>query len=164
MRTPPAVAVPPFEECVRDRYAAWLRAAYAISGDRHAAEDLLQVTLVRVGRRWDAIRDPLAIDAYVRRSLVREHASTMRRPATRQETALGWVPEPRRGSDEPGPLTRAELWDLVLELPPRQRAAVALRYYEQLSEAETAAVLGCSVGTVKSSTSRGLATLRRRVG
>ena len=103
-----------------------------------------------------------AADAYVRRTITRQYVSWQRQPWRRDEVASDDLPEtgpdvgPRPPADPSG-----RLWDLVLALPPQQRAAVALRYYEQLSVAETAAVLGCSTGTVKSNTSRGIAALRR---
>ena len=97
----------------------------------------------------------------MRRILVNEHNSLWRRAWKKRETTTSELPdqaaEPQQGGHD------AELWDLVQTLPRKQRAAVVLRYYEQLSEAETAAVLGVSVGTVKSQTSRALATLRTRV-
>lgn len=164
MGTPHAAPnLPAFEDYVRDRYAGLLRAAYAISRDAHAAEDLLHAALVRVAGSWHTLREPAAADAYVRRAMINQQASWLRRPAVRAERPVPEVPEPRRPSEDRHgfPLTGAEVWALVCSLPPGQRAAVALRFYEELSEAETAAVLGCSVGTVKSSTSRGLAALRR---
>ena len=150
-----------FEEYVAQRRPALLRSAWAITGDRHAAEDLVQEALVKVGERWHLIREPRAVDAYVRRALVNGHRTAIRRPQSRHEHVTGHLPDgvvpAETSSQGPG----ADLWPLVAALPPRQRCAVALRYYEGLTEVETAEVLRCSLGTVKSNTSRGLATLRR---
>ena len=168
-----------FATYVATRRAALLRAATAITGDPHSAEDLLQSALASVCSRWESLRDHRAADAYVRRAMVNHHASWYRQAWRRHERSFGQLPEPQRrwadgatgaaaaagdhGSPDGGAHGGRSLWPLVAGLPPRQRAAVALRYYEGLSEAETARVLGCSLGTVKSNTSRGLATLRRLV-
>lgn len=163
-------AAPDFASYVAARRPALLRWARAVAGDPHSAEDLLQDSLVRVLPRWDGIREGAAADAYVRRTITRQYVSWQRQPWRRDEVASAAVPETGRTAHpvawpvawpEATPETAGHLWDLVLALPPQQRAAVALRYYEQLSVAETAAVLGCSTGTVKSNTSRGLAALRR---
>ena len=159
-------AAPDFASYVAARRPALLRWARAVAGDPHSAEDLLQDSLVRVLPRWDGIREGAAADAYVRRTITRQYVSWQRQPWRRDEVASAAVPETGRTAhpatrQEVAPETAGSLWDLVLALPPQQRAAVALRYYEQLSVAETAAVLGCSTGTVKSNTSRGLAALRR---
>jgi RNA polymerase sigma-70 factor (sigma-E family) len=157
---------PDFASYVAARRPALLRWARAVAGDPHSAEDLLQDSLVRVLPRWDGIREGAAVDAYVRRTITRQYVSWQRQPWRRDEVASAAVPETGRAArpasePEVNPGTAGSLWDLVLALPPQQRAAVVLRYYEQLSVAETAAVLGCSTGTVKSNTSRGLAALRR---
>ena len=148
-----------FASYVAARRPALLRWARAVSGDPHTAEDLVQVSLVRVLARWDSLRDKAAADAYVRRTITRQHVSWHRRPWRRHEVSTAWLPE-RPTAPAPG-ADSGHLWSLVRELPDQQRAAVVLRYYEELSVAETAAVLACSPGTVKSNTSRGLAALRR---
>jgi RNA polymerase sigma-70 factor (sigma-E family) len=143
-----------------------LRTALAITGDPSTAEDLLHTALASVLPKWDGLRHPGAADAYIRRAMVNRHHSWYRQPSRRRERPVAELPEPivEEGSD---PVLAADLharlWDLVTQLPPRQRAAVVLRHYEGLSEAEVARALGCSVGTVKSGTSRGLATLRRHL-
>ena len=159
-------AAPDFASYVAARRPALLRWARAVAGDPHSAEDLLQDSLVRVLPRWEGIREGAAADAYVRRTITRQYVSWQRQPWRRDEVASAAVPETGRtahpvAGPEVTPETAGRLWDLVLALPPQQRAAVALRYYEQLSVAETAAVLSCSTSTVKSNTSRGLAALRR---
>lgn len=157
-----------------EEFTAWLtprlpalrRAAWAIAGDPDRAEDLLHSTLVRVLPRWSAIHDHGAADAYVRRAMENQQRSWYRSASRRHERPTAEVPEPAvaTGAD-PAPLPGGErlLWPLVAGLPARQRAAVVLRFYEGLSVAETAAALGCSTGTVKSNTSRGLDTLRQRL-
>ena len=148
-----------FASYVAARRPALLRWARAVSGDPHTAEDLVQVSLVRVLARWGSLRVKTAADAYVRRTITRQHVSSHRRPWRHHEVSTASLPE---CTTTPAPGTDAgHLWSLVRALPDQQRAAVVLRYYEELSIAETAAVLGCSPGTVKSNTSRGLAALRR---
>lgn len=159
-----------FTTYVAARRRTLLGSARAITGDDHAAEDLVQCALTKVYRAWPQIRDPQAVDAYVRRAMVNQNTSWWRQAWRREERATGVVPEPRapgRGTGTAGPAAevgiedRSLLWDLVQQLPARQRTAVVLRYYEDLPEAEVAGLMRCSVGTVKSNTSRGLATLRR---
>lgn len=148
-----------FASYVAERRPALLRWARAVAGDPHTAEDLVQASLVRVLPRWHELREEAAADAYLRRTITRQYVSWQRRPS-RRERPTDDVPE-RIASEGPAPYADGVLWALVLDLPAQQRATVALRFYEGLSVAETAAVLGCSTGTVKSNTSRGLATLRR---
>jgi RNA polymerase sigma-70 factor (sigma-E family) len=166
MTHPGAEPVPPvtveFADFVSERRTALLRAARAIATDPDLAEDLLQTVLAKVGSRWGAIRNHAAADAYIRRAMVNQQASWYREKWRRLEVVTSEPPEPA-GRDEAGSdRGDLQLWPLVAALPRGQRSAVALRYYEGLSEAETARALGCSVGTVKSNTSRGLAALRRR--
>jgi RNA polymerase sigma-70 factor (sigma-E family) len=151
-----------FDAYVAERRPALLRWARAVTGDSHAAEDLLQDSLARVLPRWGSIREGAAADAYVRRTITRQYVSWQRQPWRRDEVPSAALPETAGTSDVLADPHEAErVWGLVLALPARQRATVALRFYEQLSVAETAAVLGCSTGTVKSNTSHGLAALRR---
>ena len=153
-----------FAEYVAAKRPSLLRAARAISGNVDTAEDLLQTALINVYARWAGIRDRTAADAYVRRAMINQHNSWLRQKWRRQEHAAADVPEPSdRWSSPAGDPSRADpdLWALIKALPPRQRSAVVLRYYEDLTEAETAAVLRCALGTVKWTTSRGLANLRQ---
>jgi len=150
-----------FAEYMHARQAALLRTAYLLTGDRHSAEDLVQTSLAKLYLAWDKVRDRGAIDGYVRRIMVNENNSTWRRAWKRREFASETVPEVRV-VDAYDDGARGALWDLVQTLPKRARAVVVLRYYEELSEAETAEILGISVGTVKSQASRALATLRER--
>ena len=151
-----------FSAYMEARQASLLRTAYLISGDRHTAEDLVQTALAKLYLAWDRVEDRGSLDGYVRRVIVNENNSLWRRPFKRREHATDQLPE-RAADASPGGRDDA-LWELVQTLPRKQRAAVVLRYYEELSEAETAEVLGVSVGTVKSQTSRALAALRSRTG
>ncbi len=148
-----------FASYVAVRRPALLRWAWSVCGDPHTAEDLLQVSLIRVLARWDHVRDRGAADAYVRRTITRQNVSRHRQRWLHDEVTTASMPEPRTAPV--ADVDTSGLWPLVSALPAQQRAAVVLRYYEELSVAETAAVLGCSTGTVKSNTSRGLAALRR---
>jgi RNA polymerase sigma-70 factor (sigma-E family) len=147
------------------RQPSLLRTAYLLTGNRHDAEDLVQTALAKLYLSWDKVRDQGSMDGYVRRILVNEHNSLWRRAWKKREhsaddTVLRGLEEPHHDTHDSGVGTA--LWDVVQTLPRKARAVVVLRYYEQLSEAETAAVLGISIGTVKSQTSRALATLRER--
>lgn len=148
-----------FVEYVRARQHRLLRAAYLVCGDLHLAEDLLQGALVKLARQWDRVRDEQP-DAYVRRILYRDAVSSWRR---RRHEVVGLEP----GLDVPTPAWEAEDVERRLDvlraldvLTPRQRATVVLRFFEDRSERETADVLGCSVGTVKSQTHDALVRLR----
>lgn len=151
-----------FESYVAGAQARLLRTAYLLVGDQASAEDLVQTALAKLYLGWNKVQKRESLDGYVRRIMVNEHINWWRRAWRRNEHSVEAVPE--RPYDDPGHQTdvveREDLWALVQTLPPRQRAAVVLRFYEDLSEAETARVLGCSLGTVKSQTSRALAGLR----
>jgi RNA polymerase sigma-70 factor (sigma-E family) len=152
-----------FRDYVAGRSAALLRTAYLLTGNRLDAEDLLQTALAKTYLSWGRIREPAAVDAYVRRVMVNSRTSLWRRRRV-DEYATAEPPE------LPGPDRTAELdlhdalWHALGRLPKRQRAAVVLRYYEDLSEAETAEALGIEVGTVKSTVSRALVRLRDDAG
>ena len=150
-----------FEEYAAARWPVLFRTALLLTGDRAAAEDLAQATLVKVFAGWAKVRRADSPDAYVRRMLVNEFISDQRRTARR--IALAPVPSPDLvPADDPS--QRLDLWRHVLALPPRQRAVLVLRFYEDLTEVETAHVLGVSVGTVKSQAHDALRTLRTRLG
>jgi RNA polymerase sigma-70 factor (sigma-E family) len=155
-----------FSEYMAARQPSLLRTAYLLTGDRHTAEDLVQTALAKLYLSWDRVQSHESVDGYVRRILVNEHNSLWRRPWKRRERVTAELPAAvtAPGANGPGTGHDPDLWALVQTLPGKQRAAVVLRYYEELSEAETAAVLGVSVGTVKSQTSRALAALRTRAG
>ena len=153
-----------FESWMDARQGRLLRTAYLLTGDVHAAEDLVQTALAKLYLAWDRVADAPSVDAYARRILVNEHTSMWRRLWRHREvvrdTSTHDVPVPAEEYDGVG----TALWEAVRSLPERQRAVVVLRYYEQLSEKETADALGVTVGTVKSQGSRALATLRVHLG
>ena len=150
-----------FEEFVRGRSTALLRTAYLLTGDRGHAEDLLQGVFERVSRRWPSVGD--APEAYVRRALTNAATNRWRRRRL-HEVALTDVHQPTSEPAEHQLALRDELMRGLMSLPPRQRAVLVLRFFEDMTEAETAAAMGCSIGTVKSQASRGLDRLRALVG
>ena len=146
-----------FAEFVVRWSPALLRVAFLLTSDRGEAEDLLQTALLKTSKHWDRLADRDAAYAYVRRVLVTTHSSWRRRRRV-HEVLLDQLPEvsaPDSTGIEVGRALQA-----LEQLPPRMRAVVVLRCYEGLTEAETADALGCSVGSVKSQASRGLARLR----
>jgi RNA polymerase sigma-70 factor, ECF subfamily len=152
-----------FREFVAARSAALLRTAYLLSGDWATAEDLLQTALTKTYLAWKRLGGIEAVEPYARRVMVNTSTSWWRR-RWHGERPTEVLPE-RPGLDEiEQQLDRDLLWRHLKELPVRQRAVLVLRYYEDLSEAQTAALLDISPGTVKSQASRALATLRRRMG
>lgn len=150
-----------FREFVLTRGPALSRAAYLLTGDMSAAEELTQAALVKAALRWRRVIAAGNPEAYVRRILVNENISWWRRFG-RREQAFGYQGIEKSGSD-PAEATaeRLDLAAALARLPKRQRAVVVLRFYADLSEAETAAAMGCTVGTVKSQSSAALAKLRR---
>ncbi|HET7689952.1 MAG TPA: SigE family RNA polymerase sigma factor [Nocardioidaceae bacterium] len=145
------------------RQPSLLRTAYLLTGDQHTAEDLVQTALAKLYLSWDKVQRRELIDGYVRRILVNENNSLWRRSWKRREVTTEYLPDTPAPSQEADDGQGDALWEFVQTLPKKQRAAIVLRYYEELSEAETAQVLGVSVGTVKSQTSRALATMRAKV-
>jgi len=152
-----------FTAYLQARQGRLLRTAYLLTGDQSEAEDLLQTSLAKLYLAWDRVHDRESIDAYVRRIMVNEHNSLWRRAWRRREQPTDQVPEPPTAPTSYDDGVSAALWATVQTLPRKARAVLVLRYYEELTEAETAEVLGIAVGTVKSQTSRALATLRDRV-
>jgi RNA polymerase sigma-70 factor (sigma-E family) len=153
-----------FRAYVAGRSPALLRTAYLLTGNRADAEDLLQTALAKTYLAWDRIREREALDGYVRRVMVNSHTSRWRRRKV-AEYPTDTLPERGGLRDAAEDLALHDaLWTALAGLPKRQRATLVLRYYEDLSESETAAVLGISVGTVKSTTSRALVKLRDTAG
>ena len=153
-----------FRAYVAARSPALMRTAYLLTGHRADAEDLLQTALAKTYLAWDRIQAREALDGYVRRVLVNTQTSRWRRRKL-AEYPTDALPERRSERDATEDVALHDaLWTALAQLPKRQRAAVVLRYYEDLSEAETADVLGVSVGTVKSTTSRALIKLRDSSG
>ena len=152
-----------FRSYVAGRSAALLRTAYLLTGNRADAEDLLQTALAKTYLAWDRIRDREAVDGYVRRVMVNTQTSWWRRRRV-DEHPTDSLPERGSGRDSTADLDLHDaLWSALGTLPRRQRAMVVLRYYEDLSEADIAAALGCRPGTVKSLSARGLARLRKEM-
>jgi RNA polymerase sigma-70 factor (sigma-E family) len=148
-----------FREFVTQRWSALVRTAFLLTGDHGRAEDLVQSTLERVHKHWNRVQRKELPDAYARRVMINLVISGSRRRRFR-ETSLEHVPEKLSPDAAHGIAERDEVWQALLRLPSRMRAVLVLRYFEDLSEAEAARVLGCGVGTVKSQSSRGLARMR----
>ena len=145
-----------FEAFVQARSDRLLRAAYLLTRDRTLAEDLVQTALTKVWLAWSRIDDP---DAYVWRTLTTTYTSWWRRK-WHGELPTEQLPDSRSTPGADAAIGSSDLWNALGRLPRRQRAAVVLRFYLDFSEAQTADVMECSVGTVKSQTSKALAKLR----
>ncbi|WP_020524594.1 SigE family RNA polymerase sigma factor [Catelliglobosispora koreensis] len=145
-----------FSEFVQARTAALWHVAYLLTGDRHSAEDLLQIALERAAVRWDKLDQP---EAYVRRVLYTQTVSWWRSRQRRvKEVLVDSTPEPAGSSSDPE--TRIVLAQALQRLTPKQRAVLVLRYYEDRSEEDTARHLDVTVGTVKSQARHALRRLR----
>jgi RNA polymerase sigma-70 factor (sigma-E family) len=149
-----------FAAYVRDRGEHHLRVAVLLTGDWHAAQDLVQESLVKLYRAWPKLRLDGDPDAYLRRIMVNTHRSWWR-ARWRRETPAGELPDTVIADFADGQAFAAPVRQALQALPQRQRAAVVLRYCADLPEAEVADLLGCSVGTVKTHTHRGLRALRK---
>jgi RNA polymerase sigma-70 factor (sigma-E family) len=145
-----------FDAFVRSRHGALLRYGYLLTGDPHSGADLVQDALERTGLAWPRVLRQDDPEAYVRRVMVNRHVSIWRR--LRRERLVADPPE----SAAANRAAHADdaMWSALSALPRRQRAVLVLRYYEDLSEAEIARVLGCAPGTVKSQAAKGIASLR----
>ena len=151
-----------FREYVVNRRGILEREAYLLVGDVHLAQDLVQTTLAKAYVSWRRVSNSQYPDAYVRRILINANTSWLRRRRVREvltdtavETQDAYVAPPI-GADT----TRVDIMRALMALPKRQRTAVVLRYWADLPEAEVAAAMGCSVGTVRSQSSKALAKLR----
>lgn len=151
-----------FREFVEARSRDLLRSAWLISGDWHTAEDLVQAALAKTWPRWDRLTRADRPELYVRRVMLTTYLSWRKRKWS-GEIPTAQLPEPTgpQGADSD---VRQALVTALRGLPPRQRAVVVLRYLDDLTEADTAHALGCSVGTVKTHASRAMASLRRVPG
>jgi RNA polymerase sigma-70 factor (sigma-E family) len=146
---------------------AAVRLAYLLTGDREVAEDLVQDAFVRLGGRLVHLRDADAFDAYLRTTVVNLSRSYFRRRRVERQYL-----DRERSTVQPEEVSRPgrsvedqeELWQALGRLSPRQRAAIVLRFYEDLPEGEVAKILQCAPGTVKSLVSRGLEKLRSEIG
>lgn len=154
-----------FREYVIGRRGRLEREAYLLVGDTHLAQDLVQTALAKAYVSWRRVSNSDNADAYVRRILVNAHLSRLRKRRVRElltdmavETQEAYVAAPA-GADT----TRVDIMRALMALPKRQRTAVVLRYWVDLPEAEVAAAMGCSVGTVRSQSSKALAKLRSQL-
>jgi RNA polymerase sigma-70 factor (sigma-E family) len=141
------------------------RVAYLLCGDWHWADDLTQSAFMRLALAWSRIRDESSLDAFVRTCLIRAYLRDTRRVWRQRERTVAEAPDGYPIADAAGQVDERMAFAAALRrLPPRQRAVLVCRYYQDLDVAATAMVLGCSPGTVKSQTARGLATLRELLG
>ena len=149
-----------FAAFVAARWGSLYRLAYLLAASPTGAEDLLQTTLEKAYVNWSRIGRMEYAEAYVRRMLATTLVSSRRRAWIREQP---WddVPDTAGDSTDIPVLDRHLIWPLVCALPPRQRAVIVLRYYEDLSEAQIAVVLGCARGTVKSQSAAAIGALRR---
>jgi RNA polymerase sigma-70 factor (sigma-E family) len=155
------LAPPSYEEYAGARWTSLYRTAYLLTGNHADAEDLAQATLVKAYLAWPKVAAASSPDAYVRRILTNAFVSSRRPLRVTRERLVDRAPEvdvPAAHDDD-----RLVLWPHVSALPPRQRAVIVLRYYEDLSEQQIADALGCSPGTVKSTASDALKALRSRI-
>lgn len=148
-----------YTEYVQARLTQLRRTAYLMCGDRDQADELVQRVLTELYRKWSRARKADSLDALVRTMLMRRLIDQRRLSWSRVRLGADLTDRPA-GSD-PDPTDRLDLVAALRQVAPRQRAVLVLRYFQDLSVEETAAALGCSPGTVKSQTSKGLATLRR---
>jgi RNA polymerase sigma-70 factor (sigma-E family) len=148
-----------FAEFARARTPALIRTAYLLTGDQHAAEDLVQSALTKTYAHWRRIvhDDP---EGYVRTAMYREQVSWWRRRSRQRQVAPTWATPERQADPADQAGLRLAMRQALLDLPQAQRAVVVLRYYEDMSETQVAAILGCSVGTVRSRANRAVHRLR----
>jgi RNA polymerase sigma-70 factor (sigma-E family) len=158
---PSASSADGFDLFMAERWPRLVRSAYLLTGDRHDPEDLAQAALVKIFSSWRRVRRADNVDAYVQRVLINCNTNRFRGRRV-PENLVGDVPEGLHllgdHADELG--ERSRFMTALAGLPPRQRAVVVLRFYEDLTEAQTATAMGCTVGTVKSQTAKALARLR----
>jgi RNA polymerase sigma-70 factor (sigma-E family) len=149
-----------YRDYVHARLPALHRLAYLLCQDRHRADDLVQDTLVKLYVKWSQVRAASDPHAYARTTLVRTFLSDRRTNWARRVVLVDRLPDEVAAAN-PDTASVLTIRSALKDLPPRQRAVIALRFYSDLSVEETGKTLGCSAGTVKSQTSKGLAALRR---
>ena len=152
-----------FDAFVVARRGSLMRTALLLTGDRGRAEDLVQTALFETYRRWPRLREQADPVGYARKALVTTHLNWIRRRSW-HEPAVGEIVDLAATDDVGQVAERLRIRAALLALPPRMRAVLVLRFFEDLSERDTAELLGCSAGTVKSQTARGLARLRSELG
>lgn len=153
-----------FEEFVAARSPSLQRAAYLMVGERGLAQDLVQEALTKTYVAWPRLREAANAEAYTRKVITTTAISWFRRKSWSSERPTGFLPEVSHPGHADASNQSAWLWEALQSLPVRQRAAIVLRYYEDLTEQQTATAMGCATGTVKSQVSSGLAKLRTRLG
>lgn len=151
-----------FADFAAARSGALFRTAYLMVGDHGLAQDLLQEALTKTYVAWPRLRDVGSAEPYTRRAIVTTAISWKRRKAWYGERPVEHLPETAAPADDVE--LRDLVWRELLALPARQRAAIVLRFYEDLSDAQIAEAMGCARGTVKSQVSQGVAKLRLRFG
>ncbi len=150
-----------FTEFVHASWPSLYRTAYLLLGDRGLAEDLVQTALAKTYASWSRVRDHEAARGYARTTMLNTATSWFRRKGWRNEQPTEHLHD--RGYDD-DPSVRPTVMQALAQLPPRQRAVIVLRFYDDLPVADTARALGCAEGTVKSQTSDALAALRTLLG
>ena len=153
-----------FAQFVAARSAALHRAAYLMVGDVALAQDLVQEALTKTYVAWPRLHRTGNAEAYTRKAITTTAISWFRRRSWTHERTTGSMPDPGTPGHDDGVTRAAWLWTALQQRPARQRAAIVLRYYEDLTEAQTAEAMGCAVGTVKSQVSAALSKLRERLG
>jgi RNA polymerase sigma-70 factor (sigma-E family) len=157
------MTVPEYDDVYAALWPRLVRTAYAVSGDLGVAEDAVQIAFAKAYRSWRRISRMEAVEAYLRRMVVNEVLNNRRLARHRHEVTSAEPPEAATSGAAELTLAHTEMWSVLSTLPPRQRAVLVLRYYEDLSEQQIADVLGCRPGTVKSQASAALASLRSRL-
>jgi RNA polymerase sigma-70 factor (sigma-E family) len=152
-----------FSEFVEARSGSLFRTAYLMVGDHQLAQDLLQEALVKTLVAWPRLQDRANVEPYTRRIIVTTSISWRRRRSFHERPST-MLPEQAGPDLAEAAVTHDAVVSALLTVPPRQRAAIVLRYYQDLTEAQTAEALGCSVGAVKSQVSAGLKRLRDSLG
>ncbi len=153
-----------FAEFVAARSGALHRAAYLMVGDIGLAQDLVQESLTKTYVAWPRLRNPQAAEAYTRKAITTTAITWFRKRSWNAERVTATLPEQAADGHADGLVARQALLGALAQLPPRQRAVIVLRYYEDLTERQTAELLGCAVGTVKSQASAALTRLRDLMG
>jgi RNA polymerase sigma-70 factor (sigma-E family) len=151
-------------ELYRRHAPGGLRLAFLLTGSRVAAEDLLHDAFVRVAGRFRHLRFPEAFDAYLRSTIVNLHISQLRKQRSERRYVEREGGRLRDVEPSPDVSLHDELWEALMALPARQRAAVVLRYYEDLSERQAADVMSCSLEALRSAVARGMRSLRSAIG
>lgn len=153
-----------FAELVHACWAGLYRTAYLMLGDAAEAEDLVQTALAKTYANWRKVRSLEAAPGYARTTMVNTASSWFRKKSWRNELPTETLPDAGDRTGDADPTDRPTLMDALAQLPPRQRAVVVLRYYEDLSVAQVATALGITDGTVKSQTSAAIERLRTLLG